>query len=845
MRQNKAAHKESRAHLSASKKGVFKVKRFLAKALAVVMLIGVCPMAVVNAEERGTVKSYVVDDAKAGTLVFDFKRGVKMSEKRKGTKLWAYASNNTMYGNGEYDTNEVFTSGAEDNEYMGFVYKLDGKLQSVKVNTFGYGAFEPYVPLRTDIGYLTDDTVTFGDRNGDGAFTWDNPDLQWWGTEGGIVGNAQAPIKLNENVWTKVSTDDCTYTYGANDAYIETSSIPSNAKYMVVLLRLGTLEDGTEKLADSTYRYRGVTFTYESSIVKSELNDENKAVITLDSNAENVAWTVKKNGKEVTDAQIAYDSDTFTYTIDGGFTAGDKVEISSYCGSFIAVVPGGTGDVDYDDIYFNTDKTYYIVGNTGKIELITEKDGEKKYNLLPTEYTSSNEDVLSIDDKGNFIAKAAGEAVITPSVTALDLEFEPITINVFAEAGEVRSYIAEDVAAGTLTYSYNNRADLMSSLRNGTKLWAYMSGGNTAVSDNTGWEAGRNTAYTTTKDATSCLGYIYKLDGELDDVTFDLFAYSSDMASVRPAAIAKQRVEIGYLTDENTVFNTRFHEAGVKLDDNDVMQQADVEEIILGYSPWGSVPLHLRSEWTKVDIPDDAWSDDDNYGVSVDLKNLIPASAKYIVILERHGVVEDADVLEDTAYFRYKGVTFNYKTALVGKELNNDGKVVLTMNADVSDIDWTVKVNGSVIENPEISYDKNTFTYYIGGFSAGDSVEVSSEYGSFAAVISDGRAQITSIVLKNADGEAVDEMLVDDTEYTVDMTVVKGDGAKAYAALYDKNGKLVKCIGTAVEGDAAGLKLDGITISEGYTLKVFCWKNMTPYAIYNDSVTNTFNTADF
>lgn len=828
MRRNAAAaSKESRAHLSASKKGVFKVKRFLAKALAVVMLVGVCPMAVVNAEERGTVKSYVVDDAKAGTLVFDFKRGVKMSEKRKGTKLWAYASNNTMYGNGEWNTNEVFTSGASDNEYMGFVYKLDGKLQSVKVNTFGYGAFEPYVPIRTDIGYLIDDTVTFGDRNGDGAFTWDNPYLQGFGTEGGIVGNAQAPIKLNENVWTKVSTDDCTYTYEANDAYIETSAIPSNAKYMVVLLRLGTLEDGTEKLADSTYRYRGVTFTYESSIVKSELNDENKAVITLDSNAENVSWTVKKNGKVITDAQTAYDSDTFTYTIDGGFTAGDKVEISSYCGSFIAVVPGGLGDVDYDDIYFNTDKTYYIVGNTGKIDLITEKDGEKKYDLLPTEYTSSNEDVLSIDNKGNFTAKAAGEAVITPSVTSLDLEFEPITIDVFEKAGEVRSYFTEDWDAGTLTVDYK-RGVKMSEKRNGTKLWSYAASGPF-------YNAGEQGTLIGSGAKDEYMAFVYKLDGDVESLQVHTWGYGN-IEGYTP-----DRTDIGYLTDDTVTFGDRNGDGAFTWSHPDLQWWA-TEGGTVGNA---QAPIKLNENiWTKVSADDCIYKYDADKSAYI-TTSALPAGAKYVVVLLKEGTLEDGTAPLTAQFYRYKGITINYKNALVGKELNNDGKVVLTMNADVSNIDWTVKVNGSVIENPEISYDKNTFTYYIGGFSAGDSVEVSSEYGSFAAVISDGRAQITSIVLKNADGEAVDEMLVDDTEYTVDMTVVKGDGAKAYAALYDKNGKLVKCIGTAVEGDAAGIKLDGITISEGYTLKVFCWNNMTPYAIYNDSVTNTFNTADF
>lgn len=915
MRQNKAAHKESRAHLSASKKGVFKVKRFLAKALAVVMLIGVCPMAAnadaqpyinagktnwivgtggtletIGAEESGytsddenvvavnadgtfeaksagtakitsstgasidltvydketrNIDNNIVDDIGNGKLTYSYnERFSKTSELRNGSDLYAYmSSGGTSIENGN---KAVFSGNNGDaTGCIGFIYKIQPGAKSISVNTRKYISMDE-AKKRTEIGFISDGSQEFT-TPADGNHSLDSDRLTQYATEFALIGSSwAAPVGLSD-MWTKADLSNAKwYATDADerDVLIDISDVPSNAEYVAVFINLGNLKDGTPLLeTQQLYGYKGMQVSY-SSLKAGEFSADNKALITFSGVISSDKITVKKNRVEVK-ADVSFDKDTYTLSVDGGFAAGDLVTVDTLYGTWSASVPSNSSEIDYDDIYFNTDKTYYIVGNTGKIDLITEKDGEKKYDLLPTEYTSSNEDVLSIDNKGNFTAKAAGEAVITPSVTSLDLEFEPITIDVFEKAGEVRSYIAEDVAAGTLIYSYNNRADLMSSLRNGTKLWAYMSGGNTAVSDNTGWEAGRNTAYTTTKDATSCLGYIYKLEGELDDVTFDLFAYSSDMASVRPAAIAKQRVEIGYLTDENTVFNTRFHKAGVKLDDNNVMQQADVEEIILGYSPWGSVPLNLRSEWTKVDIPDDAWSDDDNYGVNVNLKNLIPASAKYIVILERHGVVENEGELADTTHFRYKGVTFNYKTVLVGKELNNDGKVVLTMNADVSNIDWTVKVNGSVIENPEISYDKNTFTYYIGGFSAGDSVEVSSEYGSFAAVISDGRAQITSIVLKNADGEAVDEMLVDDTEYTVDMTVVKGDGAKAYAALYDKNGKLVKCIGTAVEGDAAGLKLDGITISEGYTLKVFCWKNMTPYAIYNDSVTNTFNTADF
>ncbi len=791
------------------------------------MLVGVLPMAAVNAEERGTVRSYVVDDAKAGTLVFNYDRGTPMEQKRKGTKLWAYTSNNSMFGNGEYDTNQVYTAGATDNEYMGFVYKIDGNLRSVKVNTFGYGAFEPYVPIRTDIGYLIDDTVKFGDRNGDGNFTWGSSELQWFGTEGGIVGNAQAPIKLNENVWTKVSTSDCTYTYEGNDAYIETSAIPGNAKYMVVLLRLGTLDDGTERLADSTYRYRGVTFTYESSIVKSELNAENKAVITLDSNAENVAWTVKKNGKEISDAQITYDSETFTYTVDGGFTSGDKVDISSYCGSFVTTVAGGSEVVDYDKIYFSTDKTNYIVGNTGKMDLITEQNGEKKYDLLPTAYTSSNDDVLSIDNKGNFTAKAAGTAVITPSVTTLSDTFEPITVNVFSKAGEVNSYFAEDWNAGTLTVDYN-RGVKMSEKRNGTKLWSYAASGPF-------YNAGEHGVLIGSGTEDEYMAFVYKLEGELDSLNVHTWGYG-DINLYTP-----DRTDIGYLIDDTVKFGDKNGDGNFTWGSSE-LQWFGTEGGTVGNA---QAPIKLNENvWTKVPTKDCIYTYGADRSAEI-VTSAVPSGAKYVVVLLKEGTLEDGTAPLTAQFYRYRGITFNYKTALVGKELNNDGKIALTMNNDVSDVDWTVKVNGIEVQNPQISYDKNAFTYYIGGFTLGDSIEVSSAYGSYTAEIKDNREQIVSITLKDANGEATSEMLVDDTEYTVDVKTTNADGAKVYAALYDDSGRLVKCACTVVSNDSASVKLDGITIGSGYTLKAFVWNGMTPYSIYNSGVTNTFITGDF
>ncbi len=897
VRQNKAAHKESREHLSASKKGVFKVKRFLAKALAVVMLIGVCPMAAnadaqpyinagktnwivgtggtletIGAEESGytsddenvvavnadgtfeaksagtakitsstgasidltvydketrNIDNNIVDDIGNGKLTYSYnERFSKMSELRNGSDLYAYmSSGGTSIENGN---KAVFSGNNGDaTGCIGFIYKIQPGAKSITVNTRKYISMDE-AKKRTEIGFISDGSQEFT-TPADGNHSLDSDRLTQYATEFALIGSSwAAPVGLSD-MWTKADLSNAKwYATDADerDVLIDISDVPSNAEYVAVFINLGNLKDGTPLLeTQQLYGYKGMQVRY-SSLKAGEFSADNKALITFSGVISSDKITVKKNRVEVK-ADVSFDKDTYTLSVDGGFAAGDLVTVDTLYGTWIASVPSNSSEIDYDDIYFNTDKTYYIVGNTGKIDLITEKDGEKKYDLLPTEYTSSNEDVLSIDNKGNFTAKAAGEAVITPSVTSLDLEFEPITIDVFEKAGEVRSYFTEDWDAGTLTVDYE-RGVKMSEKRNGTKLWSYAASGPF-------YNAGEQGTLIGSGAKDEYMAFVYKLDGDVESLQVHTWGYGN-IEGYTP-----DRTDIGYLTDDTVTFGDRNGDGAFTWSHPDLQWWA-TEGGTVGNA---QAPIKLNENiWTKVSADDCIYKYDADKSAYI-TTSALPAGAKYVVVLLKEGTLEDGTAPLTAQFYRYKGITINYKNALVGKELNNDGKVVLTMNADVSNIDWTVKVNGSVIENPEISYDKNTFTYYIGGFSAGDSVEVSSEYGSFAAVISDGRAQITSIVLKNADGEAVDEMLVDDTEYTVDMTVVKGDGAKAYAALYDKNGKLVKCIGTAVESDAASLKLDGITISEGYTLKVFCWNDMTPYAIYNDSVTNTFNTADF
>ena len=768
----------------------------------------------------------VCDDVAAGKLVYDYtyRYSKPMSELRTGTKLWSYMSAGNVYVS--TDTGSVFNGATGDQASIGFVYKLDGALDSVTLNTFGYDATE-VAAARTELGYTTTGDEKFSTQN-DGTHTLNGERLTAYATEFALIGDEwKTPVQLS-NLWTKVELPLADWSSaGANglDKLVTTDQVPADAQFIAILLETGTLADGTTAIAADRYRYKGITLHYRRNLMAGELTADQKIALTFNGDVADEDMTVRKNGKIIT-PEVRYDAETFTKYLDNTFYAGDEITVTTKYDQYTVTIPGTPAVTDYDKIYFAPEKHTFTVGTTGKIDLITEKDGERRKNLLTAAYTSSDSEIVEIDQNGNLTAKRAGTAEITPSVPSLEQPFEPIAIQV-CETTPVNSYIIDDVNAGTLVFD-NDASTKMSEKRQGTKLWSYTS------NDSFYLDATTNSILTGNQSDSEYMSFVYKLDGPVQSLKVNTFGYGG------VESYASSRTDIGYLTDDTVTFGDRNGDGAFTWDHPDLGWYG-TEGGVVGNA---QAPIKLNEKvWNKVALSASnfSFSGMDAYVQT----NEIPSDAKYVVVLLRMGTLEDGTKALSGQYYRYKGITIDYAPKMYKGELNLNNQAVLTMSADVGAA-WTVKKNGVVMKNAKIRYDKANYTYYVdGGFENGDEIEITSAYGSYTAAIEDSREQLSNVVLKNANGESVSELTVGDTGYTVEVSFKNAGEGKAYAALYDAEGRLVKCV-SAAAGANTLMQLSDLNLEGGENLRIFGWKNqMQPYAVYNAKLQTTFTTGDF
>ena len=373
----------------------------------------------VYAKSAGKVESNVQQDVADGKLILDYERTDNTSAKRNGTKLWAYSGYNQLISHA--GTNTVYNSQNEDSEFASFIYKLEGELDSITAHTWGYGEIKDYAPVRTDIGYLTDDAVTFANQAGEGSYTWDSPDLNWFAAAGGAVKTITAPISLNTEVWTKA--EDVVWKFdGDRGMDVSTSSIPADAKYIIVLLRSGQLADGTQKLDNEYFRYKGITLNYKIQLAEGALA-ENKVELMFNGDIGNTdGIVVKKNGTVVESPQIAYDKNSFTATVDGGFLAADEISIETPYGNYGTTMPDTREQISGVSVFNDNTEIDELT-----IEMTSVKAVIKAENVLADRSLTAY--AALYDDQGRMVCVKTAVAAVTNTAAQAELALTDITVD--------------------------------------------------------------------------------------------------------------------------------------------------------------------------------------------------------------------------------------------------------------------------------------------------------------------------------------------------------------------------------------------------------------------------------
>ncbi len=770
----------------------------------------------------------------------------------KDSNIWAIGTNNSEF---VYSVDEgsfgitrnalINNSGWYGGTWAALVYKPDMAVGSADIQLYydaNTGTAQDFANQRIYVGYRTDDYSWQTDRgnalsemrdaNGDG-YSSRRYDVSF--AVSTSSNDDKTNPKLNEDIWTKVPISEKNITdYSpteTGDLFIRTSDIPENAKYIVVMVNNGALdgEDASaEKYNPRKIGFRGVTIHSPKSLAAGEVTADNKIALTYNGDTENPSLTVKKNGNAV-ETNVTYDAATYTSYIDGAFSAGDYIEVTSPEGyNWSGTISGGSVDTDYDNVYFSTERTVYVEGTSGKIDLIAKKGNETWKNPVDTTYVSSNEDVVKVDNKGNITAVSAGTAVITPSVDSMPgRTFGTITVNVYTPS-TVESFITDEIDAGKLDFKYDPRADLMSSRLHGSKLKAYTLSSEPAKHE--------GYVYSTYTSDDAYMGFVYKLEGEVESIKVENFFYGDYMDEM------EKRTVIGYLTDDTKEFYNQAGEGPYTWNSENLNMYGVAGGILDKPIIGENETIEIDPIWTVLgeqDIKKDAVSD----RVATLTATGIPADAKYAVVLMKLGKLPDGTAAALCDYVRYKGATINYKKKLLDGTLNEDNKAVLTFNTSARDVALNITKNGAAAENPTVTYSADGYTAYVdAGLTAGDEISVTTDYGSFEQQVKDTREQVESISVTDEDGTPVD-VLIPESAMTIKVkaNVINTDEQKltVYAALYDESGSLVKVSSgsavTAAQKAAAETTLTIDAVPTGAKLRIFTWGgNMNPFAIYNN-----------
>ena len=499
------------------------------------------------------------------------------------------------------------------------------------------------------------------------------------------------------------------------------------------------------------------------------------------------------------------------------------------------------GADEFDEIYFETDKLNYTEGTSGKIDFVTVSDGVKEIDKFNVSYTSSNTSVLTVENDGTFTAVSEGSATITPVVSAIDKDFEPITINVLAPK-EISSYLQEDITNGKLKASMlkildgtaTNNVFTLSSHRNGSKLF-----GATYLGALIGALPYVHN-YTTTAYDNMYMAFVYKLDGELESLYADAETWNT-------LANMQKRFQIAYLTDDTVTFKQDSSDMTIT---NPALTGYGLRNLVTVDAENGAKKLNpVWTEDTKL-----TWTSKATAGSPTKTpatSTNIPKGAKYALVLVNSGLLEDGTAAIRPDHFHFAGVKFTYKTAIAADEITPDGRIALTYNGDIADAAVTVKVNGEVVA-ADVTYDAETFTSYIDAdYHTGDTITVTVDgIGEYEDTIEDTREQVAEISVKNQDGEDMTSLIMGQTGVSVTAKIENSNDEKAQLFIvYYKGDKLEKVAYKAVDiTDGVAEISDSLTFdeaAEGSKLSVFLWnENLAPFANYKD-IQTLFEMDDF
>ncbi len=794
----------------------------------------------VIAKTKDSEESNITDDIASGAL--DFKPdswGYMMSQNITGnTKLIAYAGEGMLRaGSGETE-GYIRNNHSAAKGFQGYVYKVDGELSSVTLKLITYKSKykeeEPQtITDRLSLGYITDEDASFNYDNK--TYSWkDCSSMTGYPISAGVSTYFDGiPVKMN-SIWTKVDVSDPQMwkkigdNTGAPYKYEVTAKIPSDAKYICAFLLIGQDENGVTSDPVGAHGYRGLTFNYKTNYA-GEVNDKIVSV-TYGKNIGADALAVTVNGEAADNNVFSYDASTYTAYVDGSkLSGGDVVKVSSECGDYTAVIPGGSEKL-YDSASFTARKTALTAGTSTGIDAVITKNGIDVSGAVTVKYTSSNPSAATVDKDGKITAVAAGTALITPKIGAE--EFPAIEITVYG-GNVILNDLYDDITNNKIIningWSDANGAIPIASKRNGTSLWAYAYRSADFVTNDSG--AGHE-VYMNSGAREGFMAFIYKPESALSEFEANLRVWgSSDQI--------ERRTTIAYMTEE------QYAASGIKLEGNASAYDAEAAVAVETDGVYS-----MKNIWTAVDKTF-ARAQGADGRVQNFKTSSIPADAKYVLLFVNLSTLEDGTALPEgtnASFTKFQNVKMTYKPALAAGELLSDNRAALTFTGAIDDRTVTVKKNGAVVENPSVTYDADNLTLYVdGGFTSGDSVEIITAYGTWTGGIKDDRVQLTAVALYDGEGlDPIPEPYATMEQVNASVTVANAaDGAKvtAYAALYDSEGRLVKiahndAVSAGGTATATAALAFGRGLVKGDVIRVFAWNaQLMPYANYKNIVT--------
>lgn len=255
---------------------------------------------------------------------------IPIASKRNGTSLWAYAYRSADLKTDDPEKcHEIWMPSSATEGFMAFIYKPESALSEFEANLRVYGSSDQ-INRRTTIAYMTEEQYATSGINLEGS-------ASAYDAEAAVAVNTDGVYSMR-SIWTAV---DKTFArdqgFDSRVQNFKTSSIPADAKYVLLFVNLSTLEDGTAlptgTALDNT-RFQNVKMTYKPALAAGELLSDNRTALTFTGAIDDRTVTVKKNGAVFENPSVTYDADNLTLYVDGDFTSGDSVEIITAYGTW-------------------------------------------------------------------------------------------------------------------------------------------------------------------------------------------------------------------------------------------------------------------------------------------------------------------------------------------------------------------------------------------------------------------------------------------------------------------------------------------------------------------------------